>query len=32
MLMLIGANVSHLYELVKAQEAAREARLGVWGP
>ncbi len=31
-LMVIGANVSHLYELVKAQEEARKAKMGVWGP
>lgn len=31
-LMVIGANVSHLYQLVKAQEEARIAGRGVWGP
>lgn len=31
-LMVIGANVSHLFQLVKAQEEARKAKVGVWGP
>ncbi len=30
-LMVIGANVSHLFGLVKAQEEARKAISGVWG-
>ena len=30
-LMVIGANVSHLYQLVKAQDEARNAKVGVWG-
>lgn len=29
-LMVIGANVSHLFELVKAQEDARRSQRGVW--
>jgi len=29
-LLVIGPNVSHIYELVKAQEEARGARRGVW--
>ncbi|MDA2932633.1 thermonuclease family protein, partial [Nitrospinae bacterium AH-259-F20] len=29
-LMVIGANVSHLFQLVKAQEGARKAKAGVW--
>ena len=31
-LMVIGANVSHLFGLVKAQEEARKAQRGVWTP
>ena len=30
--MVIGANVSHLFGLVKAQEEARKAQRGVWTP
>lgn len=29
-LMVIGANISHLYQLVKAQEEARRTQRGVW--
>jgi micrococcal nuclease len=30
-LFVIGANVSHIFELVKAQEEARKKGIGMWG-
>lgn len=30
--LVIGANTGRLDELVRAQEEARKAKMGVWGP